>query len=198
MPTDVQITIQGLSNLPKDRYVHTLHFDGDDWDGTQTDELWSKWEALKDQVLGGYSQTGHRIACYEPGPNPTGPYFAKDYTVAAASTNSAVTEVALCLSYAAADDPDASTPRRRGRIYLGPFASGIANLSRPGQTVMDAALAYGEGIAQVGIGQNVTWSLYSPTDATYAKIESIWVDNAWDTQRRRGLEPTVRTVRDVQ
>lgn len=195
---DVQVSIQGSTGLPKDRYVHTLHFEGDTWGAGLADELWSKWQTLRAACLGDYAIGKHRISAYTPGANPGGPYFTKEYTLGVASTSAGPAEVACCLSYATVDDPERSLPRRRGRIYLGPIASSLVNNTRPPTTVKDAVLAYGQGIAQVGLASNVTWSMYSATDDAYAKIESIWVDDAWDTQRRRGWAPTARTVQDVQ
>ena len=101
-------------------------------------------------------------------------------------------------TYATVDDPEQSVPRRRGRIYLGPIAGTLAGTDRPGATIIDAVLDLGEGIAQVGMANNTTWVMRSQLDNSYHKIESIWCDDAWDTQRRRGLKPLQRTVRDVQ
>lgn len=199
MPTDVQVSLQGVGGLPTDRYVNTLHFEGDDWNVARCDELWSKYEQLiTDGVLGGIATGPHRIACYAPGPNPSGPYVAKDYTRAVEITDSGPAEVAICLSYASVDDPEASTPRRRGRIYLGPLSPSRTGVKRPSGPTREQVLNFGEGIAQVGTGTTTTWSLLSRMDGSYHKIESIWVDDAWDTQRRRGAKPTLRQVRDVQ
>lgn len=199
MPTDVTVALQGASNLPKDRFVNVLHFEGDDFTTGLMDELWSKYQAFITAAVSGLTAGGHVISCYRPGPNPTGPYAQKTYTSAAGGTGgSGPTELALCLSYATVDNPDQAVPRRRGRIYLGPFQAAYSNAARPVPTLRDAVLDLGEGIAQVGTASNITWSMYSKTDASYHKIESIWCDDAWDIQRRRGLAPSLRETRDVQ
>jgi hypothetical protein len=41
-------------------------------------------------------------------------------------------------------------------------------------------------------GEDVEWAIYSPTANLHKTITDIWVDDAWDTQRRRGLAPTTR------
>jgi hypothetical protein len=43
-----------------------------------------------------------------------------------------------------------------------------------------------------------TWSLavYSVADAVAREVTNGWVDNAWDTQRRRGIDATARTLVD--
>lgn len=198
MPTDVQVILQGDSGLPEDRFINTLHFAQDDFSESNCQELVTKYQTFVTTYIGGISASGHAIKCYAPGVNPGGPYRTYEFTLTGTTGASAPTEIAICLSYATVDDPDSSTPRRRGRIYLGPLRTSAANVARPAQTLRDAVLALGQGIAQVGDGTESTWVMYSQTDNSYHKIESIWVDDAWDTQRRRGLKPTARTVQDVQ
>jgi hypothetical protein len=38
------------------------------------------------------------------------------------------------------------------------------------------------------------WAVYSTVNATGVEVTNGWVENAWDTQRRRGRIATVRTV----
>lgn len=94
-------------------------------------------------------------------------------------------------------------PRQRysGRIFLGPFNSS-ANVEVDGHgrpsatlrtTILDAAEALSNGI-QVG-GHD--WAVWSRVDATYHEMNSVQIDDAWDTQRRRGVAPTARTTRLV-
>lgn len=198
MPTDVMVLLQGATGLPRDKFVNTLHFEGDDWDAGKTDELWSKYQVWLNSKCGGLQAAGHEIRCYHQGLNASGPYFQKSYSTTSSLPNGGPAEVALCLSYATVDNPDASTPRRRGRIYLGPLSDTQVGATRPTDTLIAAALTLGEGIAQVGLAANVTWSMFSQRDNSYHKIESIWCDDSWDTQRRRGLGPTKITKRDVQ
>jgi hypothetical protein len=193
------VIYQGASGLSKDRFVNTLHFDGDQWDGGLCDELWGKINTFGTAHFAGMAAgTVHEIRCYNPGLNPEGPYFSKKHAFTITPGLAGPTEVALCLSYATVDNPEQSTKRRRGRIYLGPLKATDTNAERPLQALMNDVLTLGEGIAQVGTAANVTWVMKSVTDNSYHKIESIWCDNAWDTQRRRGLAPLARTVRDVQ
>jgi len=37
------------------------------------------------------------------------------------------------------------------------------------------------------------WVVYSPTNGNTVNVDNGWVDNAFDTQRRRGLAVTART-----
>ena len=189
-----QVRLQGDTNLPADVYENTLYFDTnalDNLEGT-CDGISAAYPAHL--PLAGIN--GLQIRVYELAGGQ--PIFQKDYPTFAMPGNTGPGEVAICLSYAAVDDPDASTRRRRGRIYLGPLASTPISAPRPNATLIDQVLDFGEALAQIGSASNRPWHLYSPTDNATAKIESIWCDDAWDTQRRRGLAPTARTVRDVQ
>lgn len=101
---------------------------------------------------------------------------------------------ALCLSYYS----ERNLPRRRGRIYLGPFN----NVSRrPTSTQMQECITHGEALAGLG-GLNVDWSVYSPTTAAAGgdpthSISDIWVDDSWDVVRSRKLLQTMRQTAEV-
>ena len=97
--------------------------------------------------------------------------------------------------------------RRRGRIYLGPLAAVAADSStgRPNTSfvtaIKNAAAAY---LASVTTDGTFTWVVHSHTTGaspgTYDEtgnsvtVNQGWVDNAWDTQRRRGMAPTTRSA----
>lgn len=187
-----QVRLQGESGLPQDVFENVLYFFTDD-EETVADGLADLYDGAL--FLAGWK--GIQIRSYDlSGGQPT---FQKDYPNAqAAASLSCPSEVAICLSYATVDNPEASTPRRRGRIYLGPLRYQEIQSDRPTPTLRGQVLDFGAGLAQIGTGTAQTWKLYSKTDGQTADIESIWVDDAWDTQRRRGLEPTLRETRDVQ
>jgi hypothetical protein len=43
---------------------------------------------------------------------------------------------------------------------------------------------------------NLTWVVYSRKLNAFAAVHDMWVDDAFDTQRRRGEAPTTRTVQN--
>lgn len=194
-----QVRLLGSTGLPTDVYENVLCFDVNAPDTVQ---------GRCEDLLALYSDLGQGNAYFLCGYNKV---EVRAYTMAGgqpvASAGPTTTanhsaapmprEVAICLSYAAVDDPAKSTSRRRGRIYLGPLPQSVA-ADRPGAALLNDILVFGQSLASIGTAGNTTWKLYSRTDAVTAKIESIWVDDAWDTQRRRGLAPTARTVQDVQ
>jgi len=194
---DLLVALHHFQGLPENDCVNTLHFEinGPDTVEGVCDEVAGAYVAQAGIFSGAISSM--TIKAYEEGLNPAGPGFSKDYPFVGAGSAS-VAEVALCLSYAAVDDPEGSSPRRRGRIFLGPLSGAQLSNERPPAAFQDSALAFGQALASAGTAGNTTWLMYSQRDLTYAKIESIWVDDAWDIQRRRGLAPTARRVADVQ
>lgn len=194
---DLQVVLKSSSGLPEDVFINTLHYEvnaPDTVEGT-CDDIAAAYLAV-DQIIDSLVN-GMTIKVYEPGANPGGPTFTKDYVFAGSGSNGP-TEVAICLSYATVDDPNASTPRRRGRIYVGPIGPAGTNGNRVTPGIRANVLALGQGLASAGNASNTTWLMYSESDGVYTKIESIWVDDAYDTQRRRGLAPTLRDTQDVQ
>lgn len=183
-----QVRLHAETNLPEDDAVNVLCFFTDDIE-TVADGIAAAYTSITSWINGYYN--GMTVRAYPFGGGQ--PLFSKDYAVNFSGSN-APTEVALCLSYATVDDVDTSTPRRRGRIYLPIPGTSV----RPSTSQQEAALDLGEELAAIGVGTAQTWKLWSRTDGATFDIESIWVDDAWDTQRRRGLAPTARIVRDVQ
>jgi len=189
-----QVRLQGLSGLPEDVYENVLYFDNGGIDSPEdtADGIAAAYDDLA--ILAGFD--GLEVRWYDlAGGQPVG---QKAYPAVTSTGETGPGEVAICLSYATVDDVDASTARRRGRIYLGPLGAAQVGQDSVSDTQIDAVLDFGQALAEIGLASATTWMMYSKTDDVAAKIEVIWVDDAWDTQRRRGLAPTKRTTRDVQ
>lgn len=94
-------------------------------------------------------------------------------------------EVALCLSFVATRNQ----PRSRGRIYLGPLTSSagqeINGVLRPSPTFQSVVANAAVNVLETS--QPVTWTIISQMDAAAKEVTGGWVDNAWDTVRKRGL-----------
>lgn len=152
-------------------------------------------------------------------PLPRQPEFEDVLTFTPAVANPHPNEVALCLSFQAVAQSGQLQRRRRGRVYLGPVADDvgttaiIASQSRPAlslrQIVADAADEMKQRDLPVGIGGSVRWAIYSRTtdlgvgspalpgtsiDDAFHDVDNGWIDDTWDTQRRRGAAATARVV----
>lgn len=116
-------------------------------------------------------------------------------------------EVAVCMSFHStyASDPEfgpgGTRPRARdrGRVYLGPWTSGgsVADgttnrLSISAGTRGMIAAAATRLIAAGATGPD--WAVWSRKNATMDPVTGGWVDDAFDTQRRRGEDPVGRTT----
>lgn len=113
-------------------------------------------------------------------------------------------EVACCLSFHASygGDPEfsgTSRPRARdrGRIYFGPLISSLANTDGTTGRVKPAASLIGDLVLA---GQflrddaDTRWCVWSRAAARLVDVTTVWVDDAWDTQRRRGEKATLKTT----
>lgn len=93
--------------------------------------------------------------------------------------------------------------RLRGRIYLGPLLAnsfmynveGTTNRITVGTQPRTDFLAAGKELFNGlrGMAPAVNWCVWSRKNADLAVISTLTVDDAFDTQRRRGQDPQVRT-----
>lgn len=87
--------------------------------------------------------------------------------------------------------------RDRGRVYIGPL-NVTAQTTAIGRTKPDPALI--TNLAEAGArlaraAMNANWVVWSRRSATTKQVTRVSVDDAFDTQRRRGERPTAKTVR---
>lgn len=111
-------------------------------------------------------------------------------------------EVALCLSYRAAAPPGVPIARTRGRVYVGPFHANAVTMNNAGDTRPASALITSmrdRGFQLTLAGEVIgaaKWAVYSTIDNVARAVISGWVDDAFDTQRRRGSKATTRLLFD--
>jgi len=112
-------------------------------------------------------------------------------------------EVACCLTFKATPAPGVKPQSTRGRVYLGPFnvtalsSEGDNVDSRPKDTLRNSILDSAVALKAAWTAAGVTWCIASRVQQQYYEVVNVSVDDAFDTQRRRGVKPTVRTVRPV-
>lgn len=106
------------------------------------------------------------------------------------------TEVSLCVSFQSVALSGTPQARRRGRIYL-PFLASSKNGSdaRPTPTLVGAVVTAADALVTTSkAATNWLWCVYSPTTGLSTEVDNGWVDNEWDTQRRRGRVRTSRSL----
>lgn len=108
-------------------------------------------------------------------------------------------EVSIVLSLSAVIAPGTThLGRSRGRIFIGPLHRRCSDLTsltpRPSSTCRtDFGLAAHQ-LASQAVGADFAWSIWSRADHVLKVIAGGWVDDAFDTQRRRGIDATTRTA----
>jgi len=144
------------------------------------------------------AQNGHEIKYYDlPGPTPNYPIDEDTFNFGAASTGTPLPqECAICLSFQGTRVPGFPQARRRGRLYLGTWGTSANSGGRPASalisTISTAAATFKSNI--LALGDDTVWSIWSVADQTGVPIDNGWIDNVWDTQRRRGVVETSRTT----
>lgn len=96
-------------------------------------------------------------------------------------------------------------PRQRytGKVYLGPWKdtsdaeSATGNLSIPSTALRTTILDSAENLFDDLSVLSIFWSTWSRSDAAMRSITDVQIDDAWDTQRRRGGAPVTRTTRNL-
>jgi len=142
------------------------------------------------------AQNGHICKFYNAGgPAPNYPYAEVVWNFASAPSGTGLPrEVAVCLSFQGLRIPGTPQARRRGRIYLGPLISTINSSGRPAAsprtTLATAASDFGTDVQTVDPAYR--WAVWSVLDGTAVPITDGWIDDAFDTQRSRGVETTSR------
>jgi hypothetical protein len=107
------------------------------------------------------------------------------------------TECAIVMSYQAVQESGISQARRRNRIYL-PFMKATVNDStaRPSSAARTDIVNAAQALLNASgpTSSDWQWMVYSPTDDQFDLVDNGWVDNEWDTQRRRGRPATARST----
>lgn len=223
----VQHALQGSSGLSEDRFVNTFHLQGtgDPTEAQLTaikDALVAFYSNLGGAFnLGQYladtaAGVGRTVKIYDhQDVKPRAPIYEfvdTDTPFALNSTTAYPSEVAMCISFAAPKLSGQVQARRRGRIYLGPLnvsagSSGDVTFQecRPQSQFMSSCMTtFGKLMTDFAAANHIL-SVYSPTVDTsdtgvvgaFSVVETWWTDDAFDTQRRRGVRPLTRQTRQV-
>lgn len=130
---------------------------------------------------------------------PRPPIYTKNISITSPSPAVVLPpELAICLSFQATRQAGVNQARRRGRIFIGPLninAQNAGNIDTTKVTlVKDAGLAL-----LTASRSSVEWE-WVTSSATFAAtpytnpVDNGWVDNAFDIQRRRGWDASVRST----
>jgi hypothetical protein len=211
-----QVTFQGRSGIAEDQFVNTFYVDSVSNDGPSVaTTLGPIFANMYNQGSGSASiasalsnfidrSTGASLVKFYnmSEAKPRTPYvFAFTLDPATPGTGDLPEEVAVCGSFHGAPPRSA---RRRGRTYFGPFNdTALGNDPDPagfGPSRPNDLLRQAIAVSQKGLLDSIDaipgfdWVVYSPTGGTTTKVVGGWIDDAWDTQRRRGVDPAQRII----
>lgn len=196
-----------FTGIPRDVISNTMHFDWDEV-GTFADaasviagRLSTFYDNLyDDQRKANYvvwSDATVEVTNLED-PSPRIPEVRDLNVTGTSAASNLPTEVAMVLTYAAAETGGVVRQRLYNRIYiggLGPTAmsnSGASAFPVLSQTYMDELVNSANALLLANDGA-IDWIQYSPTSGTARPITRGWVDNSPDTQRRRSVEASAKT-----
>jgi len=209
-----QTRIPYYTNVPEDVITNTFHMDFGPLVAPGTSDFAAAWSRIRGFYNGCFTST--TVAGCSPwlnqaaasvkvynldDPLPRVPVYQNTTatTMTAASASYMPPEAALVVSYQA--DPVSGVPqaRRRGRIYLGGLglvatAGSSSSFPVPTSTfltsVTNSTTTFLNGLAT----DSWLWVVYSRVLNSAALVTNGWVDNAFDTQRRRGQVASARSL----
>lgn len=200
-----------FTNIPADVAVNTVYFTstnalGDAGDMTAIKTVCNQamgnlepYRAANLKTTGGLTV---KIYDADAPPNSSPISVGGPYNLSAPSTLTNLPfECAVVASFQADAIPGTPQARRRGRNYLGPLNTSALDdgdattFPSVAAGMITAATSYMDDLFNVfAHSAEVRWVVYSPTNNDYALVTNGWVDNEFDTQRRRGVESTARTT----
>lgn len=147
-----------------------------------------------------YDLTGHLNGTAHGSPISLG-----SFTLGASSVGTELpSELCICGSFRAAYASDvefapSARPRARdrGRVYLGPLTTSCMSYdSTVGRTFVSSSARNAIVAAMVTLRDDATsaWAVWSRKNAVLEPVVAVWVDDAFDIQRRRGEAAGTRTT----
>jgi len=194
----VQAALKNPSGLQADSVVNTWSVNATSVINLQTavDALVTFYQTV-DQYLGAYLNGELNIKAYNRADLPPRQTVINQTTSGMTFGGQTLPqEVALCVSFQGPKASGVPQARRRGRVYLGPLAeSGVTSTGRISATVQNGiASAAAAFLLASDTDPNWSWQVWSTRNSSGVMVVDGWVDDAYDTQRSRGLRATTRAT----
>lgn len=222
----MQLVLPRDTGLPADSITNTWHYIGSDAvaDGVNALDFDTQLDAFYTSWVPGFGSTDYDWAnCVTKhytmlDPRPRLPFYTGTISPGTppSSQSDWPAEVAVVLSMEGERESGTNMRRRRGRVYLGPLSRSAGDAPMLGNAEADV---FANGADAAFFGTSLTdLAVYSPythhgvpvgenikdypdeipdaLPASFTEVQRIWVDTAWDTQRRRGPKATYRKTID--
>lgn len=197
-----QQQIQTADNTPANYATNTLHFFADDvaaLSGVVT-AVSTFYNTFRTRMSTLCRQNGHTYKIYDlADPEPRAPVLEGGWNFSAPPSNAPLPpETSLCLSFQSNKQSGVPQSRRRNRIFVPFIAANAAGTDgRPLPATVTELAGCGDALlASSDAATTWQWVIFStivPISAA-PPVDNGWVDNEWDTQRRRGRTSVSRTV----
>lgn len=214
MSHQVNVSVPYFSNIPEDVITNTWHFLFLVGSPVETDyqalvgDLLAFYLFVYSAVDGGLTWApwarpdAMSMKVYDlSDPTPRVPVYQEvvDATASTSSSSTLVPETAICLSFQAVAVAGLPQARRRGRIYLGGMGVGVTAGSSSlfpqiSSDIREGICTAAHDLKAAADGHGWEWVVRSKVNDDVVAVDNGWVDNAVDTQRRRGQVATARTI----
>lgn len=195
-----QVTIPTVDNDVANFATNRFHFEADDLTALalchgQLQTFYNSWRPRMSDLA---RQNTWTIKSYDDtDPEPRAPVLETIFNLTTAPAGAPLPpEVSLCLSFQGSRQSGVPQARRRGRVYL-PFITAASNdtTGRPSAAAITVAQGMGQALLTASdAAATWSWLTFSAVAPGYAQVTDGWVDNEWDTQRRRGRRYTSRSL----
>lgn len=199
-----QVVIPMFSGLPTDVVTNTLHFE-EPLGTMPIEQVGDTMSPIIETFLEALYASPHTMCDYMrplnafikwydlSDPPPRAPYEVQINPVITTAANDLPTECAVVLSFQGERVSGQSQARRRGRIYLGGLGLGWVSVSTSSAYPrLASGVAADLGAAALALRaqaltEGIPWVIWSTVNEGAVLVTDGWVDNAIDTQRRRGV-----------
>jgi hypothetical protein len=190
------------SGLPEDFSVNTFHFsDPNPYSSASGISVIQRLSTFYNAISSKLSNTINQDAAFckiyaleDAIPRP--PRENGSLGISTVGGSSYPREVACVLSFQALQIAGQPQARRRNRVFLGPLVAegtnGDGEVRPTGD--MQSFFLQAASVLRGNVQFGIKWVVRSETTGAIADVNNGWVDNAFDTQRRRGAAPTVRNA----
>ena len=215
MTVQVQVSIPYWTNIPADVVTNTWYFDSlndQPVNDARAALVFANLESVYEDIYGAVA-TGQMAPWLRPLLTVMKMYDLDDpqprtavresvvpLTVSFAASAFTAPETAIVASYHTEYESGINKQSQRGRVYLGGLSDTFFTTGAGSSTpVVKLASRENIGVTLAGLqalslADDWGWVVYSPTLQQSFAVAGGWIDDALDTQRRRGTAPSARYI----
>lgn len=198
----VTVELESATGLPRDAQQNTWWFDGPDspsvpqWEQFRSRlvSFYNSWGTSRSQLA--LSGAGRLLARDTELPAPAEPVYESPITVTKQNLPPLPFDCAAVVTFAAQPVSGIRVQSLRNRIYLGGLTTGpndpTGRISSSFRTTV--ATGYNALVSALEADGEFEHVVYSTKRDEVFTVWNAWMDNQWDTQRRRDQKATARSM----